>query len=348
MNKNKSFVPLVEVTRGPLVESVHYGAITVVDAAGKLLFSLGDPDNMVFLRSSAKPFQALPLIQSGGIDHYQLTDKEIALICSSHSGTDVHVTALADLQTKIGIKETNLMCGVHPPYHEPTYHAMLKRGEGLTQNRHDCAGKHTGMLAMCKMQGWSEENYLDPAHPLQQLLIRTFGEMCSLPFDEIPLGIDGCSAPVFAAPLRNAALAYARLCDPKSLDAKRAAACQRITAAMAKHPDMVGGPGRYDTALMVAGAGKWVAKEGAEGYLAIGLQPGVLSPHSPGIGITITIADGDLSGRARPTVAVEVLRQLGVLSQQQAELLVKQDARPLLNWRGLTIGEIRPCFQLNK
>jgi L-asparaginase II len=346
MKHTQSFVPLVEVTRGPLVESIHHGAVTVVDTAGKLLFSLGNPDSMVFLRSSAKPFQALPLIEVGGIDRYQLTDKEVALICSSHSGTDEHVAALIDLQAKIGIAETNLMCGVHPPYHEPTYHAMLQRGEALTQNRHDCAGKHTGMLAMCKMQGWSEDNYLDPTHPLQQLLIRTFGEMCSLKFEDIPLGIDGCSAPVFAAPLRNAALAYARLCDPKSLDAKRAAACQRITDAMAKHPDMVGGPGRYDTALMIAGAGKWVAKEGAEGYLAIGLQPGVLSPQSPGIGITITIADGDLSGRARPTVAVEVLRQLGLLSSQQVDMLKKQDARPLLNWRGLTIGEIRPCFQL--
>jgi len=346
MNKNKSFVPLVEVTRGPLVESVHHGAVTVVDSTGKLLFSLGDPDIMVFLRSSAKPFQALPFIESGGIDHFQLTDKEVALICSSHSGTDEHVSALVNLQAKIGIDQTDLMCGVHPPYHEPTYHAMLQRGEALTQNRHDCAGKHTGMLAMCKMQGWSTDDYLNPAHPLQQLLIRTFGEMCSLQFKDIPLGIDGCSAPVFAAPLCNAALAYARLCDPKSLDAKRAA-CQRITTAMSKHPDMVGGPGRYDTAIMVAGAGKWVAKEGAEGYLAIGLQPGVLSPQSPGIGITITIADGDLSGRARPTVAVEVLRQLGLLSSQQVEMLKKQDARPLLNWRELTIGEIRPCFQLN-
>ncbi len=348
MKKNQSFVPLVEVTRGPLVESIHFGAVTVVDAAGKLLFSLGDPDIMVFLRSSAKPFQALPFIESGGVDHYQLTDKEVALICSSHSGTDEHVAALIDLQAKIGIDESNLMCGVHPPYHEPTYHAMLQRGEALTQNRHDCAGKHTGMLAMCKMQGWSTDDYLNPAHPLQQLLIRTFGEMCSLPFEEIPLGTDGCSAPVFAAPLRSAALAYARLSDPRSLDAKRAAACQRITTAMAKHPDMVGGPNRYDTALMMAGAGKWVAKEGAEGYLAIGLQPGVLSPQSPGIGITMTIADGDLSGRARPTVAVEILRQLRLLSSQQLEMLKKQDARPLLNWRNLPIGEIRPCFQLNQ
>lgn len=346
MTNPPSFVPLVEVTRGSLVESVHHGAITVVDSSGNLLYSLGDPDLMVFLRSSAKPFQALPLIEAGGIDRYRLTDREVALICSSHSGTDEHVAALVGLQAKIGIDETDLMCGVHPPYHEPTYHAMLQRGETLTQNRHDCAGKHSGMLAMCKMQGWSEDNYLDPAHPLQQLLIRTFGEMCSLQ-EDIPLGIDGCSAAVFAAPMRNAALAYARLCDPNNLGVKRAAACQHITAAMTKHPDMVGGPGRYDTAIMMAGTGKWVAKEGAEGYLAIGLQPGVLYPHSPGIGITITIADGDLSGRARPTVAVEVLRQLGVLSQQQAELLVKQDARPLLNWRGLTIGEIRPCFQMS-
>lgn len=339
-----SYQPLLEVSRAAVIESVHYGALAVVDAQGKLLFSHGDPDTVTFLRSSAKPFQALPFVEMGGAEAFGLSDREVAVMCASHSGTDEHVSVLRVFQQKIGVSEENLLCGSHPPMHEPTWRAMQQRGEEPTPLRHNCSGKHTGMLAQARLRSLSLEDYINPQHPLQKTLLAAFAEMCGLPPEQIELGVDGCSAPVFAVPLRSAALAYARLSDPAGLPEKRAAACRRITQAMSSHPDMVAGPGRFDTALMQAAGGKLVAKGGAEGYYGIGLLAGALGPQSPGLGITLKIADGDLHGRAAPVAALAVLRRLGALTPAELEALAEFDARPIYNWRHLAVGEIKAVF----
>jgi L-asparaginase II len=164
--------------------------------------------------------------------------------------------------------------------------------------------------------------------------------------EDVLVGTDGCSAPTFAVPLYNAALAFARLCDPSGLPEKRAAALRRIFHAMTTNPDMIAGPGAFDTRLMQVGAGKIVVKGGAEGYQAIGLAPGALGPGSPALGITYKIMDGDTSGRARPVTALAVLRQLGALNDPQRTELAGFDARPLYNWRHLEVGVIRPVIQL--
>lgn len=345
---NSNYKPLLEVTRGPIVESIHYGAIAIVDANGRLLASHGNPDTLTFMRSSAKPFQALAFLELGGAEAFNLIDREIALLCASHSGTDEHLAVLEGIQRKIGISERDLLCGTHTPFHKPTALKLHCRGEKPTPNRHNCSGKHTGMLAHAKLLDLPFEDYPDPKHPLQQQNLRTFAEMCNLEPEQVIIGIDGCSVPTFAIPLRSAALAYARLCDPSDLSERRADQCRRITRSMTDHPDMVAGPERFDTQLMRVGAGKIVAKIGAEGYFAIGLPPGVLAPESTGIGITIKISDGDLKIRCRPIVAVEVLRQLGVLSTEQLKALAEFDRRPVLNWRNLEIGAIRPYFILEK
>jgi L-asparaginase II len=342
------FVPLVELTRGPLVESVHNGAVAIVDATGRMIASLGDPYLIMHLRSSAKPFQLLPLIEQGGDETFGLSIEEIAIMCASHSGTDAHLAVIRRLQEKIGVQESELLCGVHPPVHEATWHAMLKRGESPTPNRHNCSGKHTNMLAQAILLGAPRENYIDPEHPVQQQILQTLGEMCNYPPEKVIIGIDGCSAPVFALPLLNVALGYARLCDPRNLAPKRAEACHKITTAMTNAPLMVAGPGRFDTLIMTLGQGKIIAKAGAEGFQGVGILPGVLAPDSPGVGIAFKIADGDPSGRARPVVAIEILRQLGLLDENRvAEHLSELAARPLRNWRGLEVGEIRPVFKLN-
>lgn len=342
------FVPLVELTRGSIVESVHWGALVVVDSRGRLLAGLGDPYLVMHLRSTAKPFQLLPLIEEGAVEHFSLTPEEIAIMCASHSGTDEHVAVIARLQAKMGIEEKELQCGVHPPFHEPTWQAMLQRNEAPTPNRHNCSGKHTNMLAQAVLLRASRDNYLDPQHPVQQRILHTLAEMCEISPEDIHIGIDGCSAPVFALPLYHAALGYARLCDPGALSPQRAQACRTITSAMTAAPFMVAGPGRFDTLVMEMGGGRVVAKGGAEGYQGIGLMPGALGPGSPGIGIAFKIADGDPGGRARPVVAIEVLRQLGVLNDDQIRLcLADLAARPLKNWRGLNVGEIRPVFKLD-
>lgn len=341
------YVPLIELTRGRVGESLHYGALAVVDRSGRLLAQVGSANAVTFLRSTAKPFQALPFVEGGGLEHFGLNLQELALICASHSGTDQHAAVVRQVQQKAGIQESDLLCGVHPPTDPATQEALRARGEAVTPNRHNCSGKHSGMLAFARLLGVTLEEYIDPAHPVQQRILTTFAEMCGLEPAQVELGIDGCSAPNFAVPLHSAALAFARLCDPVELAPQRAAACRTITTAMTTYPQMVAGPNRFDTDLMLACQGRLVTKGGAEGYTGIGLLPGALGAGSPALGIALKIADGDPTGRARTAAALEVLRQLGALSAGQLEQLAKYGPqRPIENWRKLEVGRLYPIFHL--
>ena len=343
----QSYLPIVHATRGNLIESIHWGAIAVVDKYGNLIASYGDPELVTYLRSSSKPIQALPLIELGGAEQFNLTDQEISLMCASHRGLDMHVTILEKLQTKIGVQESDLRCGTHPINDKPTAEAMLLRGEMPGQNRHNCSGKHTGFLAQAILREKTKENYIQIDHPVQALVIKTFSEMSHVPQDDIFIGIDGCSVPVFGVPLRNAGWSFASLCDPSDLSLQRAQACHKITTAMTNAPEMVSGPGQFDTELMRIGRGKIIAKGGAEGYQSIGLLPGAFGANSPARGIVFKIADGDSTGRARPVVGIEILRQLGALDDEQIQALSSFDARPIQNWRKLNIGQLKPVFKLH-
>ncbi|MHC1781631.1 MAG: asparaginase [Anaerolineaceae bacterium] len=338
-----SFCPVVEVTRGDIVESLHFGAAAVVDAGGRLIASIGDPEAAAFLRSSSKPFQAMPFIEMGGAEKFGLTEREIGLICSSHSGTDEHFQTVNDMQRKIGIGEANLMCGSHPPFHGATSRDLILRGETPTPNRHNCSGKHTGMLAHALMRGQPLETYLERGSIVQQTILTAFAEMCGVSVEKVELGTDGCSAPVFAVPLRSAALAFARLADPSELSPARADACRKIWRGMTNNPDMVAGPERFDTIFMTVMKGRALSKAGAEGYQGLAILP---SGGRRGLGITIKVSDGDLDWRASGVIAVEILRQLGVISTDEAAGFGKYAPHPIQNWRKLTVGEIRPCFQL--
>jgi len=360
--RRPAHAPIFALTRGEIVESLHYGSVTVVDVHGKLVAGWGDPFTITYLRSSAKPFQVLPFLEQGGIARYGLSAQEIALMCASHSGTDEQVAVLRSIQARAGVQESDLRCGVHPLGHKPTIEAMRQRGESLSPNRNNCSGKHTGMLAFARMRGLSTDDYLDGSHPVQQEILHAFAELCSLPVEQVVVGVDGCSAPNFAVSLYHAALAYARLCDPVAggvAPPSRVEACHRVTAAMLSFPEMVGGPGSFDTRLMDALGERLVCKGGAEGYLAMGLLPGALSVSSPALGIVLKISDGDLAGhsrpagdplgRVRPAVALEILRQLGVLSPAQLVALAEYGpAFPLQNWANITIGQGRPCFELEQ
>lgn len=344
--------PAFVLTRGEIVESLHDAAIAVVDVEGRLLAWHGDPDNITFLRSTAKPFQALPFVEAHGVKAFDLTMQELAVMCASHSGTDEHVRVIAGIQAKIGITEVDLLCGVHEPGDQATAMALRERKEAPTPLRHNCSGKHTGMLAFARLSNAIIDDlmYIDPQHPIQQTILSTFAEMCHVTKSQIAGGIDGCSAPNFAIPQRNAAWGYARLCDPQGglvHPMVRANACRAITIAMTSYPDMVGGPGRFDTCLMQVGKGQIVAKGGAEGYQGIGLMPGVLYPGSPAVGIAIKVADGDGRVKARSAITLETLRQLGALTVEQLEAL--QDfgpSYPIKNWRSLVVGQAFPVFQL--
>ncbi len=341
------YIPVFELTRGETVESIHFGAIAVVDAHGHLVAWHGDPQAVTFLRSSAKPLQALPFIEHGGQAAFGLTLREIALMCASHSGTDDHVAVLRSIQAKAGLQESDLMCGVHPLSHAPTVEAMRRRGESISPNRHNCSGKHTGMMAHARLHGWTIADYINRSHPVQQEIEQTFIEMCGISQDEVRRGIDGCSAPNFAVPLRSSALAYARMADPSGLSPARAEACRTITTAMRANPDMVGGPDSFDTLLMQVTGDRIFCKGGAEGYQVMGLLPGATGPGSPALGIALKISEGDQRGLTRPAVVLDLLRQLGAITPAELKTLANFGPYfPLYNWRKLLVGEARTCFQL--
>jgi len=347
--------PLFEVTRGNIIESVHYGSIAVVDSNGKLISAYGDPKAVAFLRSSAKPFQVLPFVERGGIEYFGFTPRELSISCASHEGSDLHVQTVDGLQKKIGVEERHLQCGVHMPGDVDAFKSLIINNKLPTPNQNNCSGKHTAMLAYAKMRGLPLENYLDIDHPIQQDILGSFAEMCLLPVKEVELGTDGCSAPNFGVPLYHAALALARLCDPRQLSEARASACRKITSAMTTHPEMVSAYGEFDEQLMRVGEGQIICKRGAEGYQVIGLLPGVLSPGSPGIGIALKVSDGDASRmsldlahstRVRPAVTLETLHQLGVLSSKQEQALASfGPAKPVKNHRGIVTGQARPVFK---
>jgi len=352
------YLPVFELTRGNIVESTHFGAVAVVDSTGHLLAWYGDPKLVTFLRSSAKPFQALPFIEYGGDQTFHLTSKEIAIICASHAGTDEHVEVIKGIQAKVGVSESDLLCGTHQLSHLPTVEAMRRRGERLTPNRNNCSGKHTGMLAHARMRGLPIADYVNPEHPIQRSILETFSEMCGMESERVGIGTDGCSAPNFAVPLSNAALGFSRLCDPRSLSQERAAACRRITSAMMANPVMVSGAGRFDTRVMEVCSKRILVKSGAEGFLAMGIMPGAMGAESPGIGIVFKVSDGDLSGRdadgvfrnrVRPAMALEILKQLGYASENELEALAEfGPVRPVTNARKTVVGEAHPVFTLKR
>lgn len=356
-----SYQPIFQLTRGDIVESLHFGAIAVMEASGRMVAKYGDPELVTFTRSSAKPLQALPFLENGGMPYYGLTLREVALLCASHSGTDEHVSVIRSMQVKMGVSEADLMCGTHTVYDRQTAEAMRERGEAPTPNRHNCSGKHTGMLAFSRMLGIptgpEEMAYIDVNHPVQRKILVTLADMSDLKPDEIHIGIDGCSAPNFALPLRCTALAFARLCQPEGLDEKRAEACNLITKAMIAYPDMIGGPDNFDTSLMQIAQGRVICKGGAEGFQAFGIMPGAIKPGSPAMGVAFKVSDGDLKGHnfpagdprghVRPAVTLEILRQLGVFETQDLEKLAEFGPEfPVENWRKLKVGWASPCFKL--
>lgn len=335
------YEPLVELTRGGIVESIHLGALAAVDSDGILLAAFGNSDMVSFPRSSMKPFQALPLVENGGMEAFGLTDEELAIICASHAGTNEHVRVLKSIHQKVGLQLSDLQCGVHWPIDKETAFQMRLLGETPDSYRHNCSGKHSGMLTQAKLLEQSLDDYLTPVHLVQQNIRRAVSSMCGIHRDDMIFGVDGCSAPVYAMPLSSFAWAIARLVDPVNLDEERQIACQRITSAMIAYPEMVAGPGQLDSVLMQVMNGKVIAKGGAEGYQLIGVMPGAIAENSKGIGIAFKIADGDPSRRATQRVVVEMLKALGFEAEMASEAFASFNQPILRNFRGIEIGNIR-------
>jgi len=334
-------VPLVKVTRGDAVESVHYGAIVVADSRGTVLFHVGSPEATTFLRSAAKPFQVLPVLTSGAADHYGFNRKELAVIISSHSGEKMHVDAVRAVLKKAALKESDLQCGAHAPYYRPAAAALAKSGKSPSVLHNNCSGKHAGMLALSRLWKAPLGSYLAPSHPVQKAVLRVLSQYCNVSEAAILGGVDGCSAPTFAVSLRQAAQGYARLLDPRFGSPEDQKAAGRAVAAMRSHPEMVGGTGRLDNALMRAVGKSFIAKIGAEGFYGLAYRE-----KGKGIGIALKVADGN-GDRARATATVELLVQLGLLgSQKAARLLDSQGLPQVHNVRGKPVGRVAGLFQI--
>lgn len=334
---------LLAVSRGERVESLHFGCIAVCDATGRLRASCGDPGFVSFLRSTAKPLQALPFVEDGAAEAFGAQAQDLALACASHSGTDRHVEAVAEFQARVGLREADLRCGTHRPLDRQAAEVLRNRGEAPTPNRHNCSGKHTAMLALAKHLGGPLDSYLQPDHPVQKRILRVVAEMTGIPTAEIALGVDGCSAPNFALPLRGTATAYARLADPANMPLERGRAIERIRSAMKDFPSLVAGPGWFDTQLMEALEGRAVAKSGAEGYLGLAIE----REGDVALGVALKVVDGDPKSRAKPLIALEVLRQMGLLDESSASALEGEIGSVVTSHRGEVVGKLAPCFELD-
>ena len=342
-----AYVPAYVFTRGGLVESVHHAGFAMVDACGRLLAAAGPVAAAVFMRSSAKPLQVLPLLVEAQRRGAALEDEAIAIMVASHSGTPRHVELLARMHQHWGLGPDLLQCGVHPPLDRASAQALRDAGQEPTPFHHNCSGKHTGFLLLARWLHAPLETYLDPMHPVQQRVRQVVAHMAGLPVQALVVGTDGCSAPNFAPPLYHAAWAWARLVDPRGLDPDLQQAAKQVVRAMVRYPFLVAGPGRFDTLVMEAMAGRVVAKGGAEGYQALGIPPGVLGPV--GVGIVLKVADGDRRRRVAGALALHILQELGLYQPEAHPDLAQAfgPRLPVFNVRGdVQVGEGYPLWSV--
>ncbi len=330
---------LVKTYRGPLEDLFHTGHIAVVDSQGKLLYSCGDPARVCYARSSAKPIQALCVLESGAAEKFGLDDQDIALFCASHNGEPMHVEAVRRALAKAGLDEGYLQCGVHYPLYEPEADRMKAEGIEPRQIHCNCSGKHTGMLVTAAALGEELDSYYKPEHPVQRRIRAMVGQVCQYAPEKIILGTDGCGVPVHALPLRAFAHGIARMADPACLGGKLGEEAARITAAMAQYPEIMSGTGRIDAQLMRKYPDRLFCKSGADGYYIVG-------DKQEGIGVAVKIDSG--VGQARNAVVTEVLRQLGIISEQDLEEFAAVHTPTARNHKNEDVGLMKPVFQLRK
>ncbi|SDP13592.1 asparaginase [Paenibacillus sp. yr247] len=329
-----------KVYRGDVVESIHLGHVAVVDADGRLIYAYGDPHRLTYARSSMKPIQAIPVVETGTADRFNFEPADLSLCCASHSGEERHRSRASAILQRSGQNESVLECGTHVPRDEESYKQLIREGRELTPIYSNCSGKHSGMVATAVHMGEDPNTYYLPDHPVQQRILDAVSDLTSYPKENIHMGIDGCGVPVHRVPLANLALAFARFATPASIkNPVRQQAVQQIADAMVAFPEMVAGNNRYCTDLMNAFKGRIVGKAGAEAVYCIG-------DRKTGLGIAIKIEDG--GARAVYAVMNEVLRQLGIGTDGALELLKTYTNPEVKSMKGKVVGSIQAEFLLNK
>ncbi len=326
---------LVEAWRGPLLENVHRGSVAIVASDGALVEGWGDVDRLILPRSSYKILQALPLVESGAADAFSLGAKELALACASHSGAPIHTEPVAGLLKRLDLGEADLLCGRQTPQDKTARTALFSSGGKPNQLHNNCSGKHAGFLTLSRHLGASSRSYVDVDHPVQIAACDAISEVAQ--YDaRTAFGLDGCSAPNFAIPLRALATAMARLATPATLKGARRAAVERLREAMVRHPDLVAGEGRACTDFMraaadAAGHRGTVAKTGADGVFTAILP-------ARGLGVALKIDDG--STAAAEAVMAGVLTRLGVVSPTDVRISSRVSA-PIRNRVNTEVGRLQ-------
>ena len=314
---------MVEVTRGPMVENRHRAAAAICDSSGEIVESWGDVNSAILPRSSIKVIQALPLIESGAAETSKLKPEHLALACASHQGAAVHTDLIAIWLTEIGLGVDNLRCGPQPPRD-----AVVKaKDRTATRLLNNCSGKHTGFLTLAKHLRAEPSGYLDPDAPVQKAVANAFAEVTEI---EQPLmfGIDGCSAPNFAAPVVSIARAMAKFSAPDAFGGARGKAAVRLIDAMRTHPILFSGEGRACLALTTATEGRAVVKTGADGVFT-GVFP------AKGLGFCLKIEDGNVP--ACETLCAALLVKIGALDENHpiAQHYLNTE---ITNWNGEVTG----------
>jgi len=326
-------VDLIEVWRGDLLESMHQGHAVVCDEAGQIIDAWGDPETVIYSRSSCKMIQALPLVESGAADAYGLTEKQLALSCASHNGSAIHVEAVNAWMKDIGLGESDFRCGPQVPGDVDVRNALIRADEKPCRIHNNCSGKHSGFLTLTQhLKAGPDYTHID--HPVQQACKAAFEETTQ---ETSPTyGIDGCSAPNFAGTVHGLARSMAFYASAHTRSDTRSNAAARLASAMMAYPEMVAGETRACTNLMRAMNGKVAVKTGAEGVF-IAIIP------EKRIGVALKITDG--ATRASEAAIAAILVKLGVLdpAHPTAKSLMAPDIR---NWDGLVIGRINPVSAL--
>jgi L-asparaginase II len=320
---------LVNTLRGDIIENRHRGAIAVCDPAGRLVHAWGDVDTLVYPRSSIKTLQALPLVESGAADHFNLNDAELALACSSHGAEPLHTETVQSWLRRIELDEGALECGAHAPNHAPSAEALLRDHIEAGRIHNNCSGKHTSMLTTCRFLGEQTQGYIERDHPAQQRWFDVLGEMADVDMRRLPWNRDGCGIPVIAMPLKSIATAFARLAAPDDLAATRGSAIERLGNAIASNPFMVAGSGRLCTEVIELSGRRTLVKAGAAGVYTAALQ-------EQGLGVALKIDDGD--GEAAQVAMLAVLQHLGGLHADELEALAPRRRMPISNTRGVITG----------
>ncbi len=331
--------PLVNIIRSSIIESEHRGIISIVHGEGQEIKTVGDTRTVTFIRSAAKPIQVLPFIASGALEDFKITDRELAVMCSSHNGEPVHIKAVQGILEKGNFSVEDLECGVHLPIDRKSARDLLARGEEPSALHNNCSGKHAGMLLLCRHMGWDHGGYIQKGHPLQNLLHETVAQLAGMSQSCVPVGVDGCGVAVFGLPVYKMAYLFACLANPENLPEKFRTPAEKVLKAMEREPYMVAGKGRLCTALLEQMGNRLVSKSGAEGVYCIGLR-------NRDLGMAVKIADGN--GRGMGAITGYLLNSLGVVTEDDLPVLREKFYPVIKNNRGENVGRIEPCFSLGE